>query len=114
MAPVLPGITDSEESIFSVAEAVADAGATTFAVLPLRLDPFVREHYYGWVAQAYPELMGRYAKSFSCRHTSAAYQERIKTISEEARDRFNLNERRMRGTIERPRDAGMIQLSLVS
>jgi len=58
--------------------------------------------------------MGRYAKSFSGRHTSAAYQERIKTISEEARDRFNLNERRMRGTIERPRDAGMIQLSLVS
>jgi len=114
MAPVLPELTDSEESIFAVAEAVADAGATTFAVLPLRLDPFVREHYYAWVAQAYPGLMGRYAKSFHGRHTSTTYQERIKAISEEARERFGLNERRMRGTIERARDAGMVQLALVS
>jgi len=114
MAPVLPGITDSEKSIFGVAQAVADAGATTFAVLPLRLDPFVREHYYSWIAKAYPELMGRYAKSFHNRHTSHAYQDRIKAISEEARERFGLNERRMRGTVERPRGVGMVQLALVS
>ena len=44
--------------------------------------------------------MGRYAKSFHGRHTSTDYQDRIKAISEEARERFGLNERRMRGTIE--------------
>jgi DNA repair photolyase len=114
MAPVLPGITDSEASIHGVAEAVAAAGATTFAALPLRFDPFVREHYYGWVAQAYPELMRRYERSFAGRHTSTTYQERIAAISAEARDRFDLNERRMRGTVDRPKPAAMVQLALVS
>ena len=114
MAPVLPGITDSEESIFSVARAVAEAGATTFAALPLRLDPFVREHYFGWVEQAYPDLLGRYQRSFLNRHTSTDYQERIKTISEAARDRFNLNERRERGTVPHAQRSPMIQLALTT
>jgi DNA repair photolyase len=114
MAPVLPGITDSEASIHGVAEAVAEAGATTFAAMPLRLDPFVREHYYGWVAQAYPELMRRYKRSFAGRHTSTAYQERIKAISDEARDRFGLNERRTRGMADRQRSRELVQLALVS
>ena len=64
-----------------------------------------------WAAM---ELMGRYARSFRGRHTSTDYQDRIKAISEEARVRFGLHERRMRGTIKRHRDSGMIQLALVS
>ena len=113
MAPVLPGITDSEESILGVAEAVADAGATTFAALPLRLDPFVREHYYGWVEKAYPALVRRYERSFTNRNASRAYQERIKEISDLARARFGLEERRKRGTTSEPRQPGLVQLALV-
>jgi DNA repair photolyase len=112
MAPVLPGITDSETSILSVAEAVAKAGASSFTALPLRLDPFVREHYYDWIARSYPDLMRRYDRSFTNRHTSKSYQERIKAISNEARARFGLDERRMSGTAEQSRPSGMIQLSL--
>ncbi len=112
--PVLPGITDSEESIFGVARAVAGAGATTFAALPLRLDPFVREHYFGWIEQAYPDLLRRYLRSFPGRHTSTTYQERIKAISDAARDRFDLNERRERGTTAQPQRSPMIQLALAT
>jgi hypothetical protein len=93
---------------------VADAGATTFAVLPLRLDPLVREHYFGWIETTHPDLMRRYERSYTGRNAPAAYQERIMAISAEARERFNLCERRSRGTVERPREAGMIQLALVS
>lgn len=98
MAPVLPGITDSEDSIMAVARAAADAGDTTFAALPLRLDPLVKEHYFGWVAAEYPDLLRRYEKSYPLRHASRAYNERIGAISALARERFGLHERRMRGT----------------
>lgn len=114
MAPVLPGITDSEKSIFGVAEAAADAGATTFATIPLRLDPFVREHYYRWIAETYPELMRRYDRSFSNRHTSKIYQERIAALSNAARARFGLDERRTRGVSGKQRGAPMVQLSLAT
>ena len=81
-----------------VAQAVADAGATTFAALPLRLDPLVKEHYFGWLEGQYPELLGRYRKSYLERNASASWQERIGDISAEARDRFGMDERRKRGT----------------
>jgi DNA repair photolyase len=113
MAPVLPGLTDSEESILEIAEAVADAGATTFAALPLRLDPLVREHYFRWVASAYPDLLRRYQRSYTGKNASASFQERIKQISGTARDRFGLNERRERGTNTSRRRPEIIQLTLV-
>jgi DNA repair photolyase len=47
MAPILPGITDSEQSILGVAEAAAAAGATTFTAIPLRLDPFGARYVHG-------------------------------------------------------------------
>jgi DNA repair photolyase len=114
MAPVLPGITDSEASIMEVAEAVADAGATTFAALPLRLDPLVKEHYFGWISAAYPELLGRYRKSFPLRNLSIDYQERIKAIEHLARDRFGMQERRGRGgNPEQNRRPEPTQLALI-
>ena len=113
MAPVLPGITDSEESILGVAEAVADAGATTFAALPLRLDPLVKEHYFAWVARTYPDLLRRYERSFPARHLSKDYQERISAISDAARERFSLSERRQRGTRQAMQVSPVIQLTLL-
>jgi DNA repair photolyase len=113
MAPVLPGITDSEESIMGVAEAVAESGATTFAALPLRLDPLVREHYFRWVATTYPHLLRRYQRTYIRRNATATWQDRIKQISDEARDRFGMNEKRERGTGSGPRRPEVIQLALV-
>ena len=112
MAPVLPGITDSEESIMAVANAAADAGARSFTALPLRLDPLVKEHYFAWVARTYPELLRRYQRSFPLRHLSKDYQERIGAISDAARERFGLTERRARGTGSLPKPV-VTQLTLV-
>jgi DNA repair photolyase len=113
MAPVLPGITDSEESILAVAGAAAEAGARTFAALPLRLDPLVKEHYFAWVARTYPQLLRRYERSFPARHLSKEYQERIGAISDASRERFGLTERRQRGTTDQPRPRPVVrQLAL--
>ncbi len=50
LAPILPGITDSIESINAVASAAKAHGAASFGSAVLRLAPLVKEHYFGVVA----------------------------------------------------------------
>ncbi|HQY32194.1 MAG TPA: radical SAM protein, partial [Thermomicrobiales bacterium] len=115
MAPVLPGITDSEASINAVAAAVADAGAETFWVSPLRLDPGVKEHYFAWIRNEFPDLMRRYEISYDDRHLSADYHHRIEAICQAARERYGLAERSYRGTEPKRKQPSrpVLQLSLV-
>jgi DNA repair photolyase len=113
MAPLLPGITDSEESILSVAEAVANAGAETFSASPLRLDPGVKEHYFAWLAETFPDLLRRYQVSFHDRHLSADYHRRIEAVAVSARDRFGMNTRVERGAEPRIKLKPVLQLALI-
>ncbi|OZM73034.1 radical SAM protein [Amycolatopsis antarctica] len=60
VAPVLPGLTDSEEALDALLAAVAEAGATGVTALPLHLRPGAREWFASWLAAEYPGLIGRY------------------------------------------------------
>ncbi|MDP9366996.1 MAG: radical SAM protein [Chloroflexota bacterium] len=73
LAPILPGITDSAESIAAIATAAREHGAATFGTSVLRLAPFVKEHYFGFIEETYSELLPRYQRAYSGAHASAAY-----------------------------------------
>lgn len=88
MAPVLPGLTDSEASIDSVAAAAADHGAVAFYPMPLRLAPLVREHYFDWVAHHAPELTARYVRAFHGQNLSKPYVDRIHALGVEMQRRY--------------------------
>jgi hypothetical protein len=60
----LPGITDSAESIEAVAVAAKAHGAVAFGSSVLRLAPLVKEHYLGFVANTFPELLARYEGAY--------------------------------------------------
>ncbi len=64
MAPVLPGVTDSAAAIDAVASAARAHGAAFFGSSPLRPMPFVKEHYLGFVAREFPELLPRYRRAY--------------------------------------------------
>lgn len=49
VAPVLPGLSDSEDQLRSVVQASVEAGAVSITPLLLHLRPGVREHYLGWL-----------------------------------------------------------------
>lgn len=57
MAPIIPGLTDWE--IERVAAAVADAGASSFAYVLLRLPHEVAELMGDWLARHYPDRKAR-------------------------------------------------------
>jgi len=64
LAPVLPGLTDQEEHLDAAIGAIAEAGATGVAVLPLHLRPGAREWFTAWLAREHPGLVGRYEQLY--------------------------------------------------
>ena len=63
--PVLPGISDSEESLDRAARAASDAGATAFRHRPLKIDSEIRDYYFDFVATEFPVLAPKYAALYA-------------------------------------------------
>jgi DNA repair photolyase len=72
VAPVLPGLSDTDEQVTAVVEACRDAGAVGVSVVALHLRPGVREHYLAWLAATRPDLVDLHATRFG----RGAYQHR--------------------------------------
>lgn len=64
MAPILPGLTDTDESIEATVAAISAAGAVSVTPLPLHLRPGAREWYAAWLAREFPSLVPRYRQLF--------------------------------------------------
>jgi DNA repair photolyase len=78
MAPVLPGLTDTDDSIEETVAAIAAAGASSVTPLPLHLRPGAREWYAAWLTRTHPALAARYRELFgSGSYLPASYQQEI-------------------------------------
>jgi DNA repair photolyase len=64
VAPVLPGLSDTDDQVIAVVEACRDAGAVGVSAIGLHLRPGVREHYLSWLADVRPDLMELYETRF--------------------------------------------------
>jgi DNA repair photolyase len=64
MAPILPGLTDSDDSIDATVRAIAEAGAASVVPLPLHLRGGAREWYLAWLAREHPSLVGHYQELY--------------------------------------------------
>ena len=64
MAPILPGLTDTDESIEETVAAIAAAGAAGVTALPLHLRPGAREWYASWLTREHPALAPRYRELY--------------------------------------------------
>src|SRR5204862_3548720 len=62
--PVLPGISDSDESLEAAARAASEAGATAFRHRPLKIDVEIQGYYYDVRATELPALGARYAELY--------------------------------------------------
>lgn len=114
MAPVMPGINDSQENIDRVTEAAAAAGARSLYAGPLRLAPPVRDHFYGFLQHEFPDLLPWYLRNMDGQHLPVAAQERIGARAQAARARFGLarDDARTSPNAALPRLATFEQLSI--
>jgi DNA repair photolyase len=67
VAPILPCLTDSRESLAALFEAARKAGARYVAGFPLRVGPVTRARLLPHLATEFPELAERYARHFDGR-----------------------------------------------
>nr|WP_321182120.1 intein-containing Rv2578c family radical SAM protein [Micromonospora purpureochromogenes] len=78
MAPILPGLSDDEESIDATVAAVAASGAASVTPLPLHLRPGAREWYARWLAREFPHLVPRYRRLYQAgSYAPQAYQREV-------------------------------------
>ena len=100
VAPVLPGLSDSEDQLTEVVEACADAGAVSISGVALHLRGPVRAHYLDWLAGERPDLVRLHRERFR----RGAYQadderQRIEGVVRAAARRCGVSGRdRYRGT----------------
>jgi DNA repair photolyase len=92
LAPILPGITDSEDSLEAVVAGAAEYGAISIGAATLRLAPGVREHYLGWVGAARPDLLSRYERAYAGTHAPPDYLARIEERLARLRVRCSFDE----------------------
>jgi len=67
IAPILPGLSDSAESLAAVVRAAREAGACGIWSAPLNLREGTREHFLAVLAREWPEELPRYERLFAGR-----------------------------------------------
>src|SRR6267143_1300788 len=96
-APILPGLSDTEESLDAVAAAAARAGATFFSTRPLKLDPGVKPHYIAFLAEHHPSLAPAAEARFTDRvNPERGYVNALEERARRVRSRYHFQERPFR------------------
>ena len=112
VAPILPGLSDSEAQLRAVVEAALEAGATHVTPILLHLRPRVREVYMSWLARDYPHLVSGYEELYQSAYAPKADQNqaaaRVRSLVSSAGGVRNHkpSRNRARSSEERKEDAG--------
>jgi hypothetical protein len=56
------------------------------------LAPLVKEHYFGWVAEAHPALLSRYARAYPYADPPRAYRELLEARIARVRARYGFGD----------------------
>ncbi|GIF64864.1 radical SAM protein [Asanoa ishikariensis] len=92
VAPILPGLTDNEESIDRTVASVAAAGAAGVTGISLHLRPGTREWYAKWLGREFPDLVPRYRELYRAgSYVPKDYQREITARVRQAARRHGLD-----------------------
>jgi DNA repair photolyase len=107
LAPVLPQITDTQESIDAVVSAAGEAGAAKVWHNTLYLHDVTRDSFFTYLRDARPELIAQYAQLYRGTYAPRAVAENIDRAVDAAIGRHPLR------AIPKIRTEAPVQLSLI-
>ena len=93
MAPLLPGISDGQDSINDVVRAAADHKAQFLSANVLFLKPGSKEWFMPMIQEAYPHLLPGYTKLYRGTYPANDYTRTVLQVVDEARRQFGLSAR---------------------
>jgi DNA repair photolyase len=92
IAPILPGLTDSEADLEELVRRAAEAGVRRVSWRPLFLRSPARENFLEWLAREFPRYLPAYGRAYAGRsHLQGRYVERLGELLERLRERYGLN-----------------------
>jgi DNA repair photolyase len=110
--PVLPGISDSEESLDAAARAASEAGATAFRHRPLKIDVEIQDYYYDFLATEFPAMVPRYVELYQGGvHPRKDYERELEERVRRVRSRYEFRERPARPARPEP-ETMQLQLAI--
>ena len=95
LAPLMPGLNDSRESIETVVRAAAEHGARSVTPVVLNLRPGSKDWFMGWLPEAFPHLVDGYARLYpgSNAYVPPAYEADVRRRVEDALARWGFDVR---------------------
>lgn len=80
MCPIVPGIGSSRTQLAATVKAIADHGARFVGSGVMRLDAGTREHYLGFLAEAYPQLVEGYGRLYAGKDAAPGYRHEVEGV----------------------------------
>jgi DNA repair photolyase len=95
--PVLPGISDSVESLDAAARAASEAGATAFRHRLLKVDPEIQQYYRDFLVTEFAAVVPRYEALYQGgAHPAKDYEREIEERVRCVRARYEFRQRQAR------------------
>jgi DNA repair photolyase len=111
--PVLPGISDSEESLDAAARAASEAGATAFRHRSLKIDAEIQQYYEDFLAAEFPALVAPNAALYrGGAHPTKEYDRELDERVRRVRARYEFRERPPRPMRQRTAETMQLQLAI--
>jgi DNA repair photolyase len=112
-APVLPGITDSEESMEALVAATKKAGGKNIFANPLFLKPCSAAVFMPFLEKEFPALVKQYKERYASRaFVSEAYHREISKRMAKLREKYEINFEREPRPRRQANEAAAVQLGL--
>ena len=100
MAPVVPGFTTQTARLDRTIKAVADHGAAFMGANVLYLKEGTRDHFMGFLAREYPQMVGSYDRLYAGAYAKPQYVAAVKGLIEVLQQKHDVNRRVRRMTVE--------------
>ncbi|MEP6918122.1 MAG: radical SAM protein [Acidobacteriota bacterium] len=96
MAPVVPGFTTQPSKLEATIKAIADHGAAFMGANLMYLKGGTKDHFMGFIAAAFPEMVESYNRLYAGAYASADYVKAVRGMIDTLRERHELRPRRQR------------------
>ena len=93
LAPIVPGMTDDQQSLQAVVEAAAAHGASFLGAQILHLKPGTKVHFMGYLESDHPRLYHAYQQLYPAEFAPKHFQQEIRGRVDDLKDAYGLRER---------------------
>jgi DNA repair photolyase len=96
MAPVVPGFTTQTSKLEATIKAVADHGAAFMGANVLYLKEGTRDHFMGFLAHSYPQMVESYQRLYAGAYASPEYARTVRALIDMLQERHQVHRRARR------------------